>query len=70
MVRLIEVRQPRQHDVVAARFTIAGFGRTSARSCASRGRAPRWATSSRPIGTRWPIPTGSSPDRCSGSRCS
>jgi hypothetical protein len=26
MVRLIEVRQPRQHDLVAATFTIAGFG--------------------------------------------
>lgn len=26
MVRLIEVRQPREHDVVAARFALAGFG--------------------------------------------
>jgi len=26
MVRLIEVRQPREHDLVGATFTIAGFG--------------------------------------------
>ncbi len=26
MIRLIEVRQPRAHDLVAATFTIAGFG--------------------------------------------
>jgi hypothetical protein len=26
MVRLIEVRQPRQHDLIAGTFTLAGFG--------------------------------------------
>ena len=26
MVRLIEVRQPRQHDLVSGTFTLAGFG--------------------------------------------
>jgi hypothetical protein len=26
MVRLIEVRQPREHDVIDRRFTVAGFG--------------------------------------------
>ena len=25
-MRLIEVRQPREHDVIGRRFTIAGFG--------------------------------------------